>query len=728
MRFVAAGLCIAALLSSNTAAQPSDAPKLAAPSVQPAPAQKPTNATRRAAGYEIERQSVVETYKRSGRHDPKWDRDAEVYLDRACRFFAGQADKAEWPAMVAPGQALAEAGCDDPMVNVVLGTAMAVSKDQFAFTDLLRGAVLDLKGSGYPARRTAAAAGLLGSHLLQAKRAAEAREAFDISADACVVVLSSPNLDADARAHIVTALQDLFNESYPAPVAKLVIERARAGGGDPWLTDFFDAIFQIREAWKIRGGAPAPAVPHDNMNAFEDGMRSAGDLLQKAHERCPELPHAAGAMLSVVMAGVAPEDKGLKFWFERAVEAQFDYKPVYERALLALRPRWGGSLEQMYAFGLMCAKSGRYDTIVPRYYLTAVEQICEEAQDYERIWQVEDIYGDVKETLTGLIKDPAHEKTRDADRSLLAAIAWRCGQYDDAKALLMELGDRFDARAAWAVRAPRWAVYEDAALLSSPIKDVFLRSRAETKLEHWEEARKLAEDGLRASEGQPIEVRAAAAEAVATARMKAGFESGEWTDLPFGDDIPGWAGLEGQWQFVDAKTVKAMPRPDGLVCILKAPVGLRWELEGTIEFVGSPDRANAGIIFGYETWSYSSARWLSWILRPDTKKSSTNVGFTKKASEAPAPLAKGPNAFRVRLFDDRLSCWVNGERVYDGDLPRARDGWEPGEQIGIGGYYNSVGEPVLYSNLRIRKLAQEPHEEAAAQPPAGPAAKSKEKP
>jgi len=59
-------------------------------------------------------------------------------------------------------------------------------------------------------------------------------------------------------------------------------------------------------------------------------------------------------MIAVAMAGEAEPSETPRVWFDRAVAAQFDYYEAYSSLLWSLRPRWLGSHEEMYDFGLEC--------------------------------------------------------------------------------------------------------------------------------------------------------------------------------------------------------------------------------------------------------------------------------------------------------------------------------------------------------------------------------------
>ena len=120
-------------------------------------------------------------------------------------------------------------------------------------------------------------------------------------------------------------------------------------------------------------------------------------------------------MIAVAMGGESeqsPQD-----WFDTVVAAQLDYLPAYGQMRWALRPRWGGSHEELYAFGCRAADTRRYDTMVPFELVLALNDIDEEL-DYDRtFWRREGVYPRLKEVLEGMAKEPSHPQGRRASRS-----------------------------------------------------------------------------------------------------------------------------------------------------------------------------------------------------------------------------------------------------------------------------------------------------------------------
>ena len=81
-------------------------------------------------------------------------------------------------------------------------------------------------------------------------------------------------------------------------------------------------------------------------------------------------------MVNRAVAGVEGETP--RFWFDQAVAAQLDAPGAHRTLRWAIRPRWGGSHEEMLRFGLECLNTRRFDTSVPDVFADVVFDIKEE--------------------------------------------------------------------------------------------------------------------------------------------------------------------------------------------------------------------------------------------------------------------------------------------------------------------------------------------------------------
>src|SRR5439155_8999374 len=146
-------------------------------------------------------------------------------------------------------------------------------------------------------------------------------------------------------------------------------------GANPWVVEMLYGEHEVKLAWEARGGGWANTVTDDGWKQFFDHLGRARDHLVKAHQIHPEFPEAATKMISVAMGGNGRFPENERDWFDKAAAAQIDHAPAYDSYVWSIYPRWGGSHQKMFQFGLECLATGRYDTVVPTELLRIVERI-----------------------------------------------------------------------------------------------------------------------------------------------------------------------------------------------------------------------------------------------------------------------------------------------------------------------------------------------------------------
>ena len=145
----------------------------------------------------------------------------------------------------------------------------------------------------------------------------------------------------------------------------------------PWVYDMLAAEWHYRQAWKSRGGGYASTVKKEGWVSFEKNVELAQEKAKRAYKLHPERPEAAAFMINIAKAGETDESE--RTWFDRAVEAEFDYMPAYKSYLISLLPRWNGSHEAMIDFMIECTDTNRYDTRVPLRWTTCFSYIFNDA-------------------------------------------------------------------------------------------------------------------------------------------------------------------------------------------------------------------------------------------------------------------------------------------------------------------------------------------------------------
>lgn len=388
----------------------------------------------------------LEAWRAHGKHDPRWDDEVESLLADVAR---PEGEKPAKRQITARARKLLDQGCDDPLVRY----ALAISLDLDAGTavyqvvDALRPALEKLGPEYAPA-----IAYRIELRYVQAwerahrNRVQEAAPILERLIGRMVGILSAPLSDEERRRHLQRMTSALERELKPH--SKLFFQKLAAVEADRWMVQMLLARAHVNLGWAERGGGFAGDVTQPGWRGFGAHLAKARSLLLQAWHERPDLPEAAHDQIAVTMGsgGVAGEDP--RFWFDRAVAADFDLRTAYFAMMWALRPRWGGSHEEMLNFGRECLATKRFDTTVPWFFHRAVCDILSESADPREAFQELDAYDDYVALLDGSRPHAKNNEPvrRDLDTTM-ACVAWLAGHDEEARRLLKGLGDDVSLKA-----------------------------------------------------------------------------------------------------------------------------------------------------------------------------------------------------------------------------------------------------------------------------------------
>ncbi|HVX09610.1 MAG TPA: hypothetical protein VHC22_00275 [Pirellulales bacterium] len=381
----------------------------------------------------------LEAWREHGKHDPRWDDRVEELL----RDSMQRKTKASPPReLSARARKLLAEGCDDPLIRFVIIMDLDLNAGNTAkeTVEMLRPVVKAL-GPDY----TPAVAYRIELRYVQAfnrlfvAQPELAMPTVERLCDRMVKLLSGPLDDEQRRQHLQRMTADLNGALNPH--AEVFFQKlAAAESADRWMVQMLLARAHVNLAWQKRGEGVADTVTQTGWQGFGEHLNKARSLLLQAWHEHPELPEAAFNQIAVTMGsgGVAGEDP--RFWFDRALAADFDMSAAYQALLWALRPRWGGSHEEMLALGRECLATKRFDTNVPWHFHRAVCDILSESTDARDACAELDIYDNYRELIAGsreVVKDDAERYELDSTE---ACVAWLTGHDDEARRLLHKLG------------------------------------------------------------------------------------------------------------------------------------------------------------------------------------------------------------------------------------------------------------------------------------------------
>lgn len=395
-------------------------------------------------GYANQIRNGLDAYRRVGMKSPDWD-DAVVKLLKTYASWASHLPSDGLPAIASQAKALIDKGCKDPMVLLCYGVALDEQGRSRDAEPYLRDAAAGLQQRGYPQIRVFNAATRIARTALQegGGKDPEAAKYVDLSIKSYVASLSDGSMQPGEQQLYLDYLEHHWRGALAGKEFDVYKALQRTPKPDPYILKVVGGKYHIAGAWKERGTGWASEVKEEGWQGFEGHLRAARKLLTEAWQSHPEFPEAPAEMITVVGGG-SDEGDSEREWFDRVVAAQVDFEDAYNSLLWFLRPRWGGSYEEMYQFGLECLNGGRFDTPAPMYYLIALFNITDDLEGKPTWWQRADTFQHVEELFDGYAK----QKDRPAEiafyDSVHAAAAYRCGHADVARKLLEALGDRVE--------------------------------------------------------------------------------------------------------------------------------------------------------------------------------------------------------------------------------------------------------------------------------------------
>ncbi|HVX62808.1 MAG TPA: hypothetical protein VHC19_19470 [Pirellulales bacterium] len=405
----------------------------------PAESKLPTYEQRRGRYFAWTKSLYVDAWRAHGNRNPHWNEQAESLLQD---FAKPKAKRPPSREMVARARELMDQGCKDPLIRYVIARSLDLNAGttMFQAARLLRPA-LNRLGADY----SPLIAYRIELRYVEAwnrghpKRVEEATPVAESAIERIVKAVSGPLTDEQRRWRLLRISDDLSGPlgRYAEPLFQAL---GAASDADRWLVQVLLARAHVNLAWRERGGGYADTVAEKGWQSFGDHLTKARSLLLQAWKERPDLPDAALDLIRVTMGadGVAGED--CRFWFDRAVAADFDLPEAYRALLWSMRPRWGGSYPEMIRFGRECLSTGRFDSTVPWVYHNALCDVLSEVDDARKVCTAINAYDDYLALLKGsrsLAIDDGERKRLD---TVQACAAWLSGHDEEARQQLKELG------------------------------------------------------------------------------------------------------------------------------------------------------------------------------------------------------------------------------------------------------------------------------------------------
>ncbi len=449
-------------------------------------------------------------------------------------------------------------------------------------------------------------------------------------------------------------------------------------GFSPWLKAMLRGHYEVRTAWNFRGNEFAGKVKEEGWKGFEEHLIKAREALAEAWKLKPEYPESASEMIAVVMGGGGEEKDTLQLWFARAVAAEFDYLPAYSAMKWALRPRWGGSEGQMAAFALACARTRRFDTLVPNTFFHVMNDMVEEASDWGPVYRNKLIRPVMLEVSEGYLHEPSRLNEQAMRQSYLAFNAWLVDDLDQAAKAMKNVGPKMPSSVIKSMihhKTSEVIVRGEIDLHAHRMLDTWRQLEAATKAKYNASIPDLVLKIKKAYGTDPMPE-------LVNGRLF-GFEfedqlkKGDWVKLVVDADLAHWKKLAGNWSAENGVLVNHGDDHDGLI-LYSGSVGDNFEMRGSYEV---QSRANCcqglGVVvnYGYDeddsrrniscaTWRQGTSAPLASILSRLNLTSAESI----KIGKVPAKYD-----FHITVHDGLITYELNGKELFKNYKPEMKD-------------------------------------------------------
>jgi tetratricopeptide (TPR) repeat protein len=645
--------------------------------------------------------TIVDAYKKYGIRNPAWDNSALYFLEEYAASIVPKGGSADMKKILSDGEALIFKGCNDPMVESCCGIDSLIVGD--ANADLARKSIDDFNKSRYPKWR----AGITSVCILEMgeiNKDSDRKKLQDTMIDLISAAFADGSFDAgdDGVVSEEYIKQDDFKWILHGRWMDLYNAIQKKATVCPYAVKTIGGMCHIWAAWDARGEGWASSVTEEGRKTFKSNLDEAKELLTAAWKMNPEYPQAPADMITVTMGDDAGNLAELRTWFDRAAAAQMDYPLAYTHLLWGMMPRWGGSLDALYDFGVECLKTRRFDTGVPWQFYNALHNISMDSEQHPKdYWKRPDTGKRLDIMFDGYIANaPAQTDWYESEK---AAAACYCERYSVARKIMEHLGTR--------VQPAAFAVFNlsyDKSLGEILTHDGKLGAEIE-KADALSDAGEY-DRALAAYKNLPQNIREAKLTApylnrrMEILRLHAGMQSGKWISLTPPADFSGWKTPEGHWKVSTDGSVQGSSETGGLILQPEINVGTRWEISGDVEYISGVygQHPNAGVI-----WNWPNESFFSALVFKDLGRASVREQFDTELDATPNIPLNRVTHLQVQMWENNVRLYVNGNAVADTDKLSVSES-KTESPVAIGGYYWYAGGVVKFSNLRIRRLVDNP--------------------
>lgn len=658
--------------------------------------------------------SLVESYQSQGGDKAKLDEEVIQFLGLVAVWQTGDSSATDRKQCIDRGMALLAKQCTDPIVVYATARLRDDKRNSQSVIEQYEKAIGGFASTkyprNYPARVHTLAAGYWRAWGDEAKEA----EAWKHAVRECVAWLRDLRARGVDSRYAYYEIRDFIHSVLSTQAARDVVDQCVADREiDPWIAHTLEGVWEIRRAWELRGTEFAPKVTEKQWDGFAEHLSKARAALTAAHELRPDRPEAASEMITVSMGESNDDHLGnQETWFDLATHAQFDYPLAYHNRLWGLRPRWGGSYEEMFAFGDRCRASDRYDTDVPLQFVWTLNSIAEDSSEHRRVWSDAESYREACGVIGRYLAKAEAAETLSWYRSLQATISWWARDYAAAYEVLEPTGFDLSSDASTRLNAPSDLVARDILTYGGPAREVYAQMTKAADARDFAKVIELCEAAAERCKDKPEAVRNAAASLAQSARAFAEFHAGDWVQVDLNVNPLAWRLIRGDWRKQLASSVSIQGDGQAFGVGSFPQFGRRVEIETTFRYPGQLRKFEGfGVLVGFDWTTSAKAKWQSVMLYPMEQK--VRIGSATRANNAVTrdwkPTLPKESKLRLQMWDDFVAVAIDDQPIFSGMIPLLNERSNDGQ--GIGFYVESSRQGFggfAIKDARIRKLSKKP--------------------
>ena len=511
-------------------------------------------------------------------------------------------------------ETLIKAGVDEPLVHWVYSVAVhSVTQDTRATRDAFSKA---WKHKNFVKQPAALRAMIISS--VGALKEGSKFSWRDVPKDGEVVTallesLKDGSYRSDEEEIMDRNLWPAFNETRVSNGEATVREICDLPTNPAWLKLMCNGRYASAKAWLARGHSYASGVTKEGWKSFEEYRAIAVDHYQKAWKLNPERPVAARELLGITLTG-GDTGAGPLTWLQRVQAAQFDSLSAFRSVMNGMLPRWGGTHEQMLAFGMACVMTKRFDTNVPYFFFDALDDVVKDIGEWRYVCRQPLVAQTTIALSKQRLQDAPNDDVRHHLQTMLGVYAWLCGDFKLATETLAKVPEPFDPDVRKSLTNFKgWneeVIRGESIIFATGLKSQWDDAGKALAGKNVDVALKLYREITAKVDGVAAKL---AKSRVSMIEFDQDFAKGEWMPLKVDPSLTGWQIQKGNWEGTADGSLVNRGAGNSAFIFHHGHVGLDFQMRGEFETT----RSGLGIVIGYDTRSDGKEQWLTCVFDRD---------------------------------------------------------------------------------------------------------------